>query len=176
MLADKARFTFGLTLLSLLVACETNVSSTNNSSQGDNDYFEEPISDRSRKYLPALDISNAFVEYFAQGQLAEARELFDPRLQAIISKEQLQSAHARVLENFGPLLEYKPMQWGFGTHSSKPNVLVSVKIAIHQSSETFYVVTFEDDGIYDKIIAFNIYARSAGERVAQAANRELQGR
>lgn len=175
MFIAKAPKAVGLALALLLAACEASVGSTNNSSQGDNDYFEEPISDGSKKYTPALETSNAFVENFALGKIPEARELFDPRLQAVISEEQLRSAHAQILQNFGPLLEYKSMQWGFGTHSSNPNVLVSVKIVIHGNSETFYVVTFEDDGLYDRITGFKIYPKGTADRVAQAANRALRG-
>ena len=159
----------------LAAACDVNSSSANNSSQGDNDYFEEPISERSEKYSPALETSNAFIEHFSHGQLVEARGLLDPRLQAIISEEQFLALHEQMLNEYGPLLEYKPMQWGFATHTKRPNVLASVKIAIHQNAEMFYVITFEDDGIYDRIIGFKVRAKGEGERVPQAAFRELRG-
>ena len=172
----KARIFFALIpIVWLTAACDLNSSSANNSSQGDNDYFEEPISERSEKYSPALETSNSFIEYLSRGQLVSARGLLDPRLQAIISEEQFLAIHEQVLNEYGPLIEYKPMQWGFGTHTKRPNVLASVKIAIHQNGETFYVITFEDDGIYDKIIGFKVRAKGEGERVPQAAFRELRG-
>ncbi|MDH5620275.1 MAG: hypothetical protein OEZ11_16810, partial [Gammaproteobacteria bacterium] len=124
--------------LTLVGGCDVNLHGTHNSSQGDNDYFEEPITERSIKYSGALETSNLFVDSFAKGQLSDARSLLDPRLQAAVSEQEFASLHQKVQENFGSFVEYKPMQWGFTTTSRLPNTVVSTKIVIHEGSETFY--------------------------------------
>lgn len=158
-------------VLTLVGGCEVNLHGTHNSSQGENDYFEEPITERSIKYSAALETSNSFIHSFAKGQLADARGFLDPRLQEVVSEQEFASLHEQVQANFGSFVEYKPMQWGFTTTSQLPNTVVSTKIVIHENSETFYVFNFEDDGVYDHIIGFNITPRADGERVAQGASR-----
>jgi len=158
--------------LAFVCGCEANLHGTHNSSQGDNDYFEEPISGFSKKYSAALETSNKFVELLSEGRLIDAHSLFDPRLQEAVSEEQLQSLYdTQVLEHFGSIVEYKPMQWGFSRYSKLENIVVSTKIVIHEKTGAFYVLNFEDNGIYDRIIGFSITPRSDGERVAQGANR-----
>lgn len=158
--------------LALVSGCEANLHGTINSSQGDNDYYEEPISEYAKKYSAALVTSNKFVELLSEGRLVDAHGLFHPRLKEVVSEEQFRSLYdAQVLEKFGSIIEYKPMQWGFTVHSKLENVVVSTKIVIHENSEAFYTLNFEDNGIYDHIIGFNITPRSGGERVVQGANR-----
>jgi hypothetical protein len=154
-----------------IAGCEANVYGTNNSSLGDNDYFEEPISERSKKYTGVLETSNKFIESFANGQLDDAYELLDPRLQDVVSVQKFEQMHETIRTDFGPLVEYKPMQWGFSTNSKLKNTVVSIKIVIHERSETFYILNFEDNGKYQRIIGFNITPRASGERVVSAAGR-----
>jgi hypothetical protein len=163
--------TVGLIAPVLIAGCELSVDGTNNSSLGDNDYYEEPISERSEKYATALDISNKFIEFLVDGQLTNAHGLFDSRRQEVLSIEDFEKTYREILSDFGPFVEYKPMQWGFSTNLKLENIVVSIKIVGHEKSETFYVLNFEDNGIYDRIIGFSITARSEGERVAQAADR-----
>ena len=155
----------------LIGGCDPSFHATNNSSQGDNDYFEEPISERSEKYSAALETSNKFIELFADGQLANARALLDSRLQEVVSDEDFEKMHQKVFSDFGPFLAYKPMQWGFSTNSELENIVVSIKIVVHESSQVFYILNFEDDGSYQNIIGFNISPRANDESVAQAATR-----
>ena len=152
----------------LITACEANLNFANNSSQGDNDYFEEPISDRSSQYAPALETSNTFVELFAAGRLDEVRALFDPRLNNMVSDEQLQSMHQQLLGAVGSMTEYKPGQWGFGRNSRQPGVLVSLKIAMHERYRIFRVLKFEEGGTYDRLIGFKFRTPDPDERVAHA--------
>lgn len=162
---------FTLVFIPLLVmsGCEGSIHGTNYSSQGGNDYFEEPISESSRKFSAALETSNQFIESLSEGRFADAHSLMDTRLQKILSEDDLQSLHAQVLEKFGLFVEYKPMQWGFSTNSKLEDIVVSIKIVVHENSETYYVLNFEDNGIYDRIVAFNILPRSDGDTVGQAA-------
>ena len=159
----------------LLSACEIDSGWTHNSIKGDIQYFEEPLSERAQTYSQALETSNAFIESFSSGQLDEAKELFNARLQTDVSQEDLQRLHEQFLEHFGPMLEYKPMQWAFAKRTEKPDVVASVKIVMHQNSETFYVLTFEDDGKYERILGFRVIAKNEDERVAQAASHVLKG-
>ena len=155
----------------LFTACEANLNFANNSSQGDNDYFEEPISEGSREYAPALETSNTFIELFASGQLEESRELLDPRLSSIVSDEEFESLHQQLLDMAGPMTEYKPGQWGFGTNSRQPGVLVSLKITIHERGRIFWILKFEEGGTYDRLIGFKWRTPDPDERVGHAIMR-----
>jgi len=158
-------------ILALISGCDVGVYGTHNSSQGDNDYFEEPISGSSKKYAPALETSNRFIESFAGGQLETALEILDPRLQEAISVEGFEEMHQKILDDFGPMVEFKPMQWGFSRNSQLENIVVSVKIVIHDKGQTFYILNFADDDSYQRIIGFKIVPRVNNERVMQGANR-----
>ena len=168
---SKASTALVILISVFLVGCESEYRISNNSSQGDNDYFEEPISDRSEKYSQALNVSNQFVERFVNGELEAVHELMDPRLREKAPIETLQEMRETVVSNFGRMVEFKPMQWGFATHSSFENVVISVKIVIHEKSEAFYVLKFEDDGRYSRIIGFNNWPRNAGASVSHAFDR-----
>ena len=175
MLSGNSRFiATSVSIVLLLSACEFDSSWTHNTNQGDNQYFEEPLSDDAQKYSQALETSNAFVESFARGRLEEAKGLLNSNLQAGISEEEFRLLHEQLLENFGPMLEYKPMQWGFATRSETPNVIASVKIIVHENAETFYVLTFEDDGIYEQILGFRVIEKSGEARIADAASHVLK--
>ena len=165
---------FAIVLAALLSACETDYYVSNNSSQGDNDYFEEPISERSEKYAPALELSNQFIEHFSTGDIEAIRQLMDPRLRELAPADTLQTMHETVASHYGPVVEFKPMQWGFATHTKPDNVLVSVKIVIHANGEAFYVFKFEDDGEYDQIIAFNIWSRDKNAPVSAAVAKAFE--
>ena len=166
-----------LTALAIcLTGCEMDYSVSNNSSKGDNDYFEETISERSAKYSRALDTSNKFVEHFSSGDLEAVIALMDPRLREKAPLDTLQNMREVVLTNFGPLVEFKPMQWSFATHTNVENVVICTKIVIHAKSETFYVLKFEDNGKYDRIMGFNIWSRENDAPVSQAVARFFESK
>jgi len=156
-------------VLALIAACDTGMSTFNNSSSGDNDYFEEPLSERSEKYANALETSNAFVEALAAGEPEAAYKLLDSRLQASLPSEQFNALSDQIVGTFGPFKEYKKMQWGFGKNSKLENIVISIKIVVHEDTETFYILNFEDNGRYRRIIAFNIVPKDDGDRVSTAA-------
>lgn len=155
-------------LSTVLCACEASYYISNNSSQGDNDYFEEPISERSKKYASALDTSNRFIEHFTSGDMQAVRELMDPRLRQKAPVEALQSMYENVDSHYGSLVEFKPLQWGFATHTDFENVLVSVKIVLYDKGQAFYTFKFEDNGVYNQIIGFKIWPRENNATVNEA--------
>lgn len=169
-MSRNARVT-AVTLISLALvsACEPSAQMTNNSSQDGNDYFAEPLSAHSEQYSAALKTSNNFIEALSQNQLDEAYGLLDPRLQAAFLEKDFRASYESVIQEFGAIVEYKPMQWGFATNPRLENVVISVKIVVHENAEAFYILNFEDDGHYQRIIAFKVHRRSDGERVVQAA-------
>ncbi|MEO0423020.1 MAG: hypothetical protein AAF184_11825 [Pseudomonadota bacterium] len=144
---------------------------TLNSSEGDNDYFEEPLSGPARKYATALEVSNQFVESFGSGDAEAVYALLDPRLQQVFSMEELTAFMERISGNIGPLVEFKPMQWGFSTFGELPNIVVSTKIAIHENTEVFYVLNFPDDGSYKGLVGLNVSPKAPGESLSDGANR-----
>ena len=157
-----------------LVACDPEFIVKNNSSQGGDDYFEEPISDRSKRFALALETSNLFVERFADGQIAEARELFDQSLSDAVTLADLASLHSEVITNFGEFVESKPMQWGFTSlREGDQDVVYSTKIVIHENSGTFYILRFLMDSGYKTINGLHIQPRVGNQRVIETVDMYL---
>ena len=149
--------------------CEFDSHISVNSSEGDNDYFEEPLTARSEKFSPALEISNKFIDLFSSGQLDEARGLFDEEFSQTVSPEDLRSIRQQVLDGFGPMTEYLPMQWGFSTLTEDgEKVVYSTKIVVHEKAAAFYIFAFADDEKYDRIYGLNVRRRNGDETINHA--------
>ena len=154
-----------------LAACGMEFTEKNNSSLGDDDYFEEPISDRSKRFTPALETSNLFVERFSDGQLSEARELFDEGLRDAVTLEDLASLHSQVLTNFGEFVEFKPMQWGFTSlREENQKVVYSTKIVIHEDSGAFYILRFQENSGYKTISGLHIQPRVGNQAIIETVD------
>lgn len=153
----------------LLSGCEFNVSGTYNSSKDSNEYFEEPLSETVEKYAAALETSNQFVESFGSGDAKRSWSLLHSRLREIVSEDGIAGMQHRTEMDFGSFVEYKPMQWGFSTNSKLANTVVSIKIVVHEKTQVFYILNFEDDGQYQTILGFNIVQRKDNESIATAA-------
>ncbi len=153
----------------LVSGCEFDFNVSNNSSQGENDYFEEPLSDTSIEYEAALDISNTFVQLVSEGAFGDAHNLFDDELKENVSIEDLRGMRKSIDGAFGPFVEFKTMQWAFESGSENGEDFVySTKIVVHQKTDAFYIIGFVDDGRYEKIAGISVRQRDGDERVAQA--------
>ena len=159
-----------------LAGCEFNLNSTHNSSEGDNDYFEESIKEPSIKYRAALETSNRFVEIFSRGEIPMSYELLNDALRKTLSVQDLESVYGEMMGALGPIVEFKPMQWGFSKRMiDGEDVLISTKIVIHKNGGAFYFVIFLDDGVFRRIAGFNIQQRVGNERVVAGISRVFDG-
>ena len=93
-----------------------------------------------------------------------------------MSIEELKALREQVFDAWGPVVEYKPMQWGFATgFENGEDVIYSTKIVVHEDSSGFYILAFPDDGAYREILGFNIRPRNGNERVTEALEAVLAG-
>lgn len=158
----------------LVSGCEFSVSG--NSSQGENDYFEEPLSDVVKKYEPALQTSNVFVARFQDNKIDEMYEDFSGSLKERVSIEALQETRDGAIDAVGDVIEFLPQQWAFKTgEEDGEDILYSTKIVVHERAEFYYILAFADDGQYEKVDGIKIHPRKGNERIIEAVNSILAG-
>ena len=158
----------------VLSACEFTYSG--NSSSGDNDYFEEPLSSIVEKYDPALRSSNLFVSRFGDDQIQALHDSLSAPLKEAVSIEDIRALHEKIINGAGEVAEFLPQQWAFRTGvENEVDVIYSTKIVFHENTELFYILVFLDDGKYERIHGIKIRNRYPGERVMAGVERILNG-
>ena len=142
--------------------CDSEVVIANRSGTVNDDYVEEPISERSRKYENALLVSNAVLDKVRGAEYQTIyRELFDPRLKSILDEPKFSGMMKQIETHFGPIKRYKPMQWGFVPRKEGgENLVYSVKIVEHEKGMMRYLFVFADDGKYQKLLGFHAKPRT----------------
>ncbi len=144
-----------------LCACEVKFEANNRSGTVEDDYVAEPLSDMSRKYEHALQISNTFIGRLKSGELDSIYEkLFSSELRGLVSREDFQKMADQIYTAKGKIVRFKKMQWGFisGTENGR-NFIGSVKIVEHENGMMKYLVVFDDDNKFDKIVGFRFKER-----------------
>lgn len=149
-------------LLALVHGCDSGVVIANRSGTVKDDYVEEPISDRSKRYENALQVSNVLLNKLRSAEYhAIYLDFFDSRLKAILDEPKFIAMMKQVEADFGPIKRYKPMQWGFVPRKENgENILYSVKIVEHEKRMMKYFFVFADDGKYQKLIGFHAKPRA----------------
>jgi hypothetical protein len=150
--------------------CDGEVVIANRSGTVKDDYLEEPISERSKKYENALLVSNAVLDKVRSGEYETIyKEFFDPRLRSILDEPKFTAMMKQIEAHFGPMTRYKPMQWGFVPRKEAgEKLLYSVKIVEHEKGAMRCLFVFADDGKYQRVLGF--YAKP---RTGVAAPGEL---
>jgi len=154
---------------SQLAGCETDYTVVQSSSQEGVDYAEEPLTEWSSKYSTALETSNRFIEAFSAGVPGDIRILLDYRLDEDVSDEDLLGLRDKILATYGPIVEYKPSQWGFAVGPTDDQYMFSVKIVVHEKQQVFYIFRFEANSEYDKLMGFTFRGRASGLRLSDVA-------
>jgi hypothetical protein len=158
----------------LVSGCEFSVSG--NSSQGENDYFGEPLSNVVKKYESALEASNVFVARFRDNKIDEMYEDLGGSLKEGVSLEEMQETRDGAIEAVGDVIEFLPQQWAFTTgEEDGKGILYSTKIVVHERAELYYILAFADDGKYEKVAGIKIHPRKGNERIMEAVNSILAG-
>ena len=156
----------------ILMSCEPKMTMTNNSSHGENDYFEEPLSDVSKKFAVALESSNGFVELLIDGDYSALTARAAEPLSTQINEERIKEVVEATFAELGPPLEYKPMQWSFTTRTeSGRDVVYSTKIVVHEKTQAYYHFRFDANGDQKKYELFHISGRRGSERIGTAVRR-----
>lgn len=137
-------------------AVQVQVHVTNRSGPLADDYVEEPISTRSAKYARALEVSNATIDELRAGKSHQVYSgRFGDVLRGLVSEDQFENS-LRPLATYGPVREYKPMQWSFATRIEKGReLLYSTKLVEHEKGRILYVFVFENDGKYERFVGFH---------------------
>jgi hypothetical protein len=150
------------TLLVLNSACDSQLVIVDRSGTLDDDYVEEPISARSKKYENALLVSNAVLDKARGGEYRTIYdEFFDARLKSILDEPKFAAMMKQIEGHVGPIKRYKPMQWGFiPRNEAGEKFLYSVKIVEHERGMIRYLFVFADDGHYGKLVGFHAKLRT----------------
>ena len=159
---------------SQMIGCETDYKVAQSSTQGGDGYVEEPLTEWSESYSAALNTSNKFVDAFSAGQLRDLRALLDPRLSEDVSDATLAEFRDKMIATYGPVIEYKPMQWSFAAGPEGYDYLYSVKIVVHEKQPVYYLLKFEADSAYDRILGFVFRNTQDGASVNQVAMSALK--
>jgi hypothetical protein len=151
-----------LFLLALVAGCDGGVVIANRSGTVNDDYVEEPISNRSKRYENALLVSNAVIDKLRSAEYhAIHQEFFDPQFQATLDEPKFIAMMKQVELHLGPIKRYKPMQWGFvPRQEAGKNILYSTKIVEHEKGMMNYFFVFTDDGKYQKLAGIHARVRT----------------
>ena len=159
-------------LAAVFMSCEPNMTVTNNSSEGQNDYFEEPLSEYSERFEVALNSSNELVQLLFDRDYSTFAALAAEPLRAQVDDAKIKELMESIIVQLGPPIEYKPMQWAFTTRSENGrDVVYSTKIVVHEKTQAYYYFKFDVDGDQKKYELFHISGRRGTERIGTAINR-----
>jgi hypothetical protein len=162
------RTTYGLAcvfsgILALVSSCSGSikVATTHRSGPIDDDYVEEPLSAKARRYEHALEVSNAILQKL---QAHDSHSVYLERIDSLMKSEVPESTFEgwirTIDEHFGSLKSFKPMQWGFKVWSENGKDLVSsTKLVEHERGMVRYHFLFADDGKYETLLGFYMYQR-----------------
>jgi hypothetical protein len=158
-----ARFSAATLLLlaPLLGGCGDKQPMSYRSGTVTDDYVEGPLMDDVKGYENALRVSNSVLDMLKAGDAKGVYELYiDPRLQQKATAEQFAMPIQVTIKKFGPIQQYKPMQWGFAhAKADGLTILYVTKLVEHERGMLRYHFQFEDDGKYAKLIGIDVKAR-----------------
>ena len=143
-------------------SCEVSTNVSNRSGTLDDDYVEEPLSARSIKFAPALEISNDFINSIQSGNYDYIySELISDGFKEELSKEEFMEMLNTIINLAGQIKMYKQQQWGFFTIKEDGNEYIgSVKIVEHENGILKYLFVFENDGVFKTLVGFNVKDRT----------------
>ena len=151
----------------MLVACEADVNINARSGSIENDYIEEPLIKLVSRFENALTTSNYFVDGVKSNNIDSLyQNLLSKKLRAKVSQEEFESLITELKATRGEIIQYKKMQWSFiklngeGDLEGK-NLIASVKIVKHEKETMKYLIAFEDDGKFNKIVLVNFKKQSS---------------
>lgn len=150
-----------LLLAPLLGGCGDGLPKAQRSGTETDDYVEEPLREEVKGYESALRVSNSVLELIQKGDTKAVYEQYiDPRLQQKATAEQFAAPIRLTFEKFGPVKQWKPMQWGFAHAEGKGmKILYSTKIVEHERGTLRYHFQFEEDGKYAKLTGIGVNER-----------------
>lgn len=115
-----------------------------------------------KKYERALEVSNAIVRRMSAKEYeAIYDDYFLPELRSIVPKNEFMNSMRRFDSDFGPIVDYKPDQWGFTVRKENGRkVLYSTKIVRREKGFVKYHFVFQP-GSYENLSGFYFKERTA---------------
>ncbi len=152
----------------LLAGCDDVVETFDNSSRSGtvaNDDVEAPLSDKAKQYENALKLSNEFLALWQKKDFQTIYDTLidpDPKVKSVLTVEKLREISDNVAQQYGELVEYKPMQWAFEPKRAKKEYfLFSIKSVKHEKGQLNYLFQFFLDGEYKKLAGFYVRKKPA---------------
>lgn len=159
---SRIRLIILLALAVGLGACDFNTNSNIRSGSLDDDYVEEPLGMLASRFENALTVSNALVDHLDANDLdAIYRNIMSDELRRSVTPQQFRNLIDRIKSAKGEVVRYKKMQWGFFNFVEEGRNLVgSTKIVEHENGMMKYLLVFENDGKFEKIVGFHFKERT----------------
>lgn len=80
---------------------------------------------------------------------------FEESLRKSASEAQFEES-LQGLGAYGPVREFKPMQWSFGTRvENGRELLYSTKLVDHEKGRIRYIFVFDNDDKYERLVGFH---------------------
>lgn len=177
---------------SMLLSCNYDTRSSGRSGTYQDDYLENPINEDFVQYAPALKTSNTLIELMQSGKAnIIADQYVLDELKPLLTAADIQDLIDKSTAEYGAIVHYKPMQWGFEPKTengkrdksefnrllaekygdkkagNKIPILFSVKIVEHERGMVNYWFQFPADGKYQKILGIYYKERKGTRNVGQ---------
>ncbi len=125
-----------------------------------NEYIEAPLSEKAKEYQVALETSNQFLSLWQKKDFQTIYDTLvdaDPKVKSVLTVEKLREISDNVVQQYGELVEYKPMQWAFEPKRAKKEYfLFSIKTVKHEKGQLNYLFQFFLDGEYKQLAGFYV--------------------
>lgn len=172
----------------VLSACNYDTRASGRSGTYQDDYLENPIGDDFVQYENALTTSNEVLDLMIAGDSKTiANDYVLEELKPLLTEQEIADVIAKAESQYGKIVGYKPMQWGFEPRvengkrdksefnrivaekygdkqaNKKIPILFSVKIVEHENALVNYWFQFPSDGEYNKLLGI-FYKEKEGVR------------
>jgi len=150
---------FIIAIMATLVSLRCQVEPTSSVRSGSlkDANVEEPLTAMSKKYEPALTLSNQLMDKIAAHAYHDIYQNHcDPLLQSMVDEAKFVSLLTALEKQAGPIVRYKRMQWAFDRGANQDiKTVTSTKIVQHEKELVNYQFVFRDDGRYAKLVGFH---------------------
>jgi len=154
-------FSFVLVTAIILGSCSVEINTANRSGTVSDDYIEEPISEKSKKYSAALESSNKLIELIKKKEFQKIHGSFvDDSMKSVLTEQVLENSYTEAVNAMGDIVEYKQNQWGFvPTKNDDLEYVTSYKIVFHEKGRLDYSFSFKLEGDQSKIFRIALKPR-----------------
>lgn len=183
-----ATLLLSLITVSSISACNYDTRASGRSGTYQDDYLANPIHEDFIEYKNALKVSNEVLDLMIAGDSQTiADDYVLEELKPLLGEKEIAEVIAKAESQYGKIVSYKPMQWGFEPRvengkrdksefnrivaekygdkkaAKKIPILFSVKIVEHEKATVNYWFQFPADDEYSKLLGI-FYKEKQGVR------------